>query len=212
MVWGGAHDGYVTRRRLPAAMAIAGVAVGVAAVVAAALGSTDQVAVPKTDGGILVATDRPLPAVKAALEAQAEEAQAAAAAKFTGAKKPSPASPAPAPRTERPPSTGIVEVPPPFPSMMYRLSSTGWAEVTAGRRTGVYVGAEADDPSQGVVIVSTAELPSGVPRFQVFRTPAETGAVEIAGVAGDVLALTAGAATLHFDVSARSFAAGSPSR
>jgi hypothetical protein len=199
------------RRSRPLAIACVACALGLA-------GALAELGV----GGRLAGSDEKLPEGKAEVAARIDQEMK------EGREKAGPGGGKPAdPRSLRPTPTpdpratvrGLGPVSPPFPSSVYLLDVTGWHGSSGARLKVVYAGALADDPTQGIVVVVTANRPPDNPsdnvgadqglnmRSRVLRTPEKVGPVEIRSASGDVLTLVTsdGSRRFGFDAGSERF-------
>jgi hypothetical protein len=173
-------------------------------------------------GGRLAGSDEKLPEGKAEVAARIDQEMKEAREKAgpRGGKPADPKSLRPTPTPDPPPGpAGLRPVSPPFPSSLYVLDVTGWHGSSGARLKVVYAGALADEPTQGIVVVLTANRPPDNPpenvgpdqglnmRTRMLRTPERAGPVEIRSAAGDVLTLVTsdGSRRFRFDAGAERF-------
>lgn len=109
------------------------------------------------------------------------------------------------PPTQAP--TGILNMAQaPFPTAEYAIDNRWQQQLPGGRLLQVYAGADAADPSQGLLIVET--VPGTAPPA-VYRTPDKLGALRIVAVDGSTFTLdSATGRQAVFDLSSRTFTAG----
>jgi hypothetical protein len=90
----------------------------------------------------------------------------------------------------------------PFPSSLYHQ----WQANLREAHVQVYAGSEADDASQGVVVVRVTSLDLKTFTSDAYRTPIKAGSVRIVGAEGERLTLAAtGGTKFLFDVALRHF-------
>src|SRR5215472_1242620 len=89
-------------------------------------------------------------------------------------------------------ASGIIESgQAPFPADLYMINNQ-WQEEVAGMHLSVYAGSEAQDPSQGVLIVMTLSLDLQTSTGpHAYLAPSQAGALQITGSNGQSLLLTA---------------------
>jgi hypothetical protein len=97
----------------------------------------------------------------------------------------------PSSATSQPWASGVIESgQAPFPGDLYVINNQ-WQEAVGGVHLRVYAGSEAQDPTQGVLIVMTTslDLQTNVGPH-TYLTPSHTGALHITGAKGQYLVLT----------------------
>ena len=93
----------------------------------------------------------------------------------------------------------------PMPGGIITISNA-WHQTIGANHVSVYVGAAADDPHQGLVVVQTFTLCGLHSADQDYPAPAGIDKLTITSVTGHVLTMTdASGATVTFDVVARTF-------
>jgi hypothetical protein len=169
-------------------------------------------------GGLGGGSDDPA-AQKADAAAAADQAmeQAQAKGRADHVKKPDPLAARPKPDPDPvPKGAAVIPVSPPVSPQQYLLDDMAWREVTGAKLKFVYAGADAQNTSQGIVLVVTSLLPPADPPpdfkrqdtgvhmdFHVYPTPKQVGPVQIASANGGTLSLATSDGKIRFKFDAR---------
>jgi hypothetical protein len=110
-----------------------------------------------------------------------------------------------------PHGAAVIPVSPPVSPQDHVIDDMGWREVTGVKVKFVYVGANAQNRSQGIVLVRTSDLPPADPRpdfqrrdtgvpmdFDVYPTPKQVGPVRIASAKGRTIRLATSDGKIRF--------------
>jgi hypothetical protein len=110
-----------------------------------------------------------------------------------------------------PKGAAVIPVSPPVSPQEYLLDDMGWREVTGAKVKFVYAGADAENTSQGIVLVVTSLLPPADPppdferqdtgvhmTFNVYPTPKQVGPVQIASATGRTIRLATSDGKIRF--------------